>query len=77
VSRERFADLFGQGEACFADHYINFKDLITELYRIYKTRIWLSAINTASSSQHALGSPPSGIGPGALSNQDHMDLLAL
>ena len=57
----------------YADHYINFKDLITELYRIYKTRIWLSAINPASFSQHALGSPPSGIGPGALSGQEHMD----
>ena len=51
----------------YADHYINFKDLITELYRIYKTRIWLSAINPASFSQHALGQPPSGIGPGAVS----------
>ena len=50
----------------YADHYINFKDLITELYRIYKTRIWLSAINPASFSQHALGQPPSGIGPGAI-----------
>jgi hypothetical protein len=50
----------------YADHYINFKDLITELYRIYKTRIWLSAINPASFSQHALGQPPSGIGPGAV-----------
>jgi hypothetical protein len=54
----------------YADHYINFKDLITELYRIYKTRIWLSAINPASFSQHALGQPPSGIGPGAVVNQD-------
>jgi len=50
----------------YADHYINFKDLITELYRIYKTRIWLSAINPASFSQHAVGQPPSGLGPGAL-----------
>ena len=50
----------------YADHYINFKDLITELYRIYKTRIWLSAVNPASFSQHALGQPPSGVGPGAV-----------
>ncbi|KAH9817752.1 PSP1 C-terminal conserved region [Teratosphaeria destructans] len=49
----------------YADHYINFKDLITDLYRIYKTRIWLSAVNPASFSQHALGQPPSGVGPGA------------
>ena len=60
----------------YADHYINFKDLITELYRIYKTRIWLSAINPASFSQHALGSPPSGIGPGALPNHDNIDPYA-
>ena len=50
----------------YADHYINFKDLITELYRIYKTRIWMSAINPASFSQHAVNQPPSGIGPGAV-----------
>jgi hypothetical protein len=50
----------------YADHYINFKDLVVELYRIYKTRIWLSAINPASFSQHAMGQPPSGIGPGAM-----------
>ena len=50
----------------YAEHYINFKDLITELYRIYKTRIWMSAINPASFSQSAIGQPPSGIGPGAV-----------
>lgn len=54
----------------YADHYINFKDLITELYRIYKTRIWLSAINPASFSQHAMGQPPTGIGPGAVTPQN-------
>lgn len=54
----------------YADHYINFKDLVTELYRIYKTRIWLSAVNPASFSQHALGTPPSGYGPGALTGAD-------
>ncbi|KAK5133545.1 hypothetical protein LTR08_007584 [Meristemomyces frigidus] len=50
----------------YADHYINFKDLITELYRIYKTRIWLSAVNPASFSQHAQGQLPTALGPGAL-----------
>ncbi|EMD01111.1 hypothetical protein BAUCODRAFT_196344 [Baudoinia panamericana UAMH 10762] len=50
----------------YADHYIDFKPLIAELYRIYKTRIWLSAVNPASFSQHAQGQPPSGIGPGAV-----------
>lgn len=60
----------------YADHYIDFKNLITELYRIYKTRIWLSAINPASFSQHALGTPPSGIGPGALTAADRAALFA-
>lgn len=50
----------------YADHYINFKDLVTELYRIYKTRVWMSAVNPASFSQQAIGQPPSGLGPGAL-----------
>lgn len=57
----------------YADHYINFKDLITELYRIYKTRIWLSAVNPASFSQHALGQPPSAIGPGAITQNQNLN----
>jgi len=57
----------------YADHYINFKDLITDLYRIYKTRIWLSAVNPASFSQHAMGQPPSGIGPGAITYNGGID----
>ena len=36
----------------FADSYINFNPLVTDLFKIYKTRIWMSAINTA-----AIGSP--------------------
>lgn len=62
----------------YADHYINFKDLITDLYRIYKTRIWLSAVNPASFSQHAMGQPPSGIGPGAITGmgQDNSYTMA-
>ncbi|KAK0948092.1 hypothetical protein LTR29_000616 [Friedmanniomyces endolithicus] len=58
----------------YADHYIDFKPLVTELYRIYKTRIWLSAVNPASFSQHAMGQPPSGVGPGAItSNSGNMN----
>ncbi|KAK1816067.1 hypothetical protein LTR12_009570 [Friedmanniomyces endolithicus] len=52
----------------YADHYIDFKPLVTELYRIYKTRIWMSAVNPASFSQHAMGQPPSGVGPGAITS---------
>lgn len=58
----------------YAEHYINFKDLITELYRIYKTRIWMSAINPASFSQSAIGQPPSGIGPGAVASYQQNSL---
>ncbi|MCJ1313390.1 hypothetical protein MMC25_007068 [Agyrium rufum] len=32
----------------FADAYINFNSLVTDLFKIYKTRIWMSAINPAS-----------------------------
>lgn len=56
----------------FADSYINFNSLVTDLFKIYKTRIWMSAINPASFASPALGlTAPSGIGPGAVS----IDLL--
>ncbi|KAI9820629.1 MAG: hypothetical protein M1827_004998 [Pycnora praestabilis] len=32
----------------FADAYINFNSLVTDLFKVYKTRIWMSAINPAS-----------------------------
>ena len=32
----------------FADAYVNFNTLVTDLFKIYKTRIWMSAINPAS-----------------------------
>lgn len=49
----------------FADSYINFNSLVTDLFKIYKTRIWMSAINPAS-----FVTPPSaGLqGPGGMSN---------
>lgn len=52
----------------FADAYINFNSLVTDLFKIYKTRIWMSAINPASfASPTTLGlQAPSGIGPGAV-----------
>ncbi|KAI9802494.1 MAG: hypothetical protein M1825_002879 [Sarcosagium campestre] len=51
----------------FADAYINFNSLVTELFKVYKTRIWMSAINPASFASPSSGiQPPSGIGPGAL-----------
>lgn len=49
----------------FADSYINFNSLVTDLFKIYKTRIWMSAINPAS-----FVTPPSaGLqGPGGMAN---------
>ncbi|KHJ33057.1 putative psp1 domain-containing protein [Erysiphe necator] len=43
----------------FADSYINFNSLVTDLFKIYKTRIWMFAINPASfpSSSFSLPSP--------------------
>jgi hypothetical protein len=32
----------------FAEKYINFNSLVTDLFKLYKTRIWMSAINPAS-----------------------------
>ncbi|KAI9891573.1 MAG: hypothetical protein M1814_002696 [Vezdaea aestivalis] len=51
----------------YADAYINFNTLVTDLFKVYKTRIWMSAVNPASfanPSQSLL--PPSGVGPGAI-----------
>ncbi|KAJ9620265.1 hypothetical protein H2203_008030 [Taxawa tesnikishii (nom. ined.)] len=53
----------------FAETYINFNSLVTDLFKIYKTRIWMSAINPASFASNAL-QPPSGVGPGALQGRD-------
>lgn len=49
----------------FADSYINFNSLVTDLFKIYKTRIWMSAINPAS----FVTPPTAGLhGPSGLSN---------
>ncbi|KAH0565908.1 hypothetical protein GP486_000688 [Trichoglossum hirsutum] len=52
----------------FADSYINFNSLVTDLFKVYKTRIWMSALNPASYANSSISmQAPSGIGPGALS----------
>lgn len=54
----------------FADAYINFNTLVTDLFKIYKTRIWMSAINPASFVSSAVGLQlPSGLGPGAFAGE--------
>lgn len=60
----------------FADAYINFNSLVTDLFKVYKTRIWMSAINPASFASPSLGiQAPSGVGPGAVgaNRQAQMD----
>ncbi|KAJ9667702.1 hypothetical protein H2201_002237 [Coniosporium apollinis] len=44
----------------FADSYINFNDLVTDLFKLYKTRIWMSAVNPAAftASPHAIRDLP-------------------
>ncbi|KAF2812501.1 PSP1-domain-containing protein [Mytilinidion resinicola] len=56
----------------YADAYINFNELVTDLFKVYKTRIWMSAVNPASFAS-AIGTsipPPSAIGPGAIGSKD-------
>ena len=58
----------------FADAYINFNSLVTDLFKVYKTRIWMSAINPASFASPSLGlQAPSGVGPGAVGNHRQVD----
>ena len=52
----------------YADHYVNFKELVNDLYKLYKVRLWMSAVNPASFSPNAINQPPTGIGPGALTD---------
>lgn len=48
----------------YAESYVNFNDLVTDLFKQYKVRIWMSAVNPASVVNPAGG--PSAIGPGAI-----------
>ncbi|KAI4215794.1 MAG: hypothetical protein LQ351_001781 [Letrouitia transgressa] len=59
----------------FADAYVNFNPLVTDLFKIYKTRIWMSAINPASFATPSIGLHPSGSAPGAfaLENEQYAD----
>lgn len=53
----------------FAETYVNFNDLVTDLFKNYKVRIWMSAVNPASVVNPAgliQVAPPSAIGPGAI-----------
>ncbi|KAF2193823.1 hypothetical protein K469DRAFT_691331 [Zopfia rhizophila CBS 207.26] len=53
----------------YAEAYVNFNDLVTDLFKQYKVRIWMSAVNPASVVNPAglmQVPPPSAIGPGAI-----------
>jgi len=53
----------------YAESYVNFNDLVTDLFKQYKVRIWMSAVNPASVVNPAGMTqipPPSAIGPGAV-----------
>ena len=55
----------------YAESYVNFNDLVTDLFKQYKVRIWMSAVNPASVVNPAglmQIPPPSAIGPGAILN---------
>lgn len=57
----------------FADSYINFNSLVTDLFKIYKTRIWMSAINPASFVTPSAGLQPPGIAPIGYAQEPPMD----
>ncbi|KAF2036745.1 hypothetical protein EK21DRAFT_51867 [Setomelanomma holmii] len=63
----------------YAEQYVNFNELVTDLFKQYKVRIWMSAVNPASVINPAgfmQVQPPSAIGPGAIlhSNTSHAPL---
>ncbi|KAF1834350.1 PSP1 domain-containing protein [Decorospora gaudefroyi] len=58
----------------YAESYVNFNELVTDLFKQYKVRIWMSAVNPASVVNPAGMSqvpPPSAIGPGAILNSNN------
>lgn len=59
----------------FADSYINFNSLVTDLFKVYKTRIWMSAMNPASFA-HPAG-PGSGVLPSLSSGAMGSGLAAI
>ncbi|KAF2458590.1 PSP1 C-terminal conserved region-domain-containing protein [Lineolata rhizophorae] len=52
----------------YSTSYVNFNDLVTDLFKLYKTRIWMSSVNpavftpiTALSSTVPMAAPPSSV----------------
>jgi len=64
----------------YSDVYINFRQLISDLFRTYKVRIWMSAVNPASLSNASAAGPvppPRALGPGAVGIPGLNDLTSL
>jgi hypothetical protein len=59
---------------------VNFNELVTDLFKQYKVRIWMSAINPASCVNPAGNmqvQPPSAVGPGAIMRSNANPSLAV
>jgi hypothetical protein len=64
----------------YAESYVNFNELVTDLFKQYKVRIWMSAINPASCVNPAgtmQVQPPSAVGPGAIMHSNANAPLAV
>jgi hypothetical protein len=64
----------------YAETYVNFNELVTDLFKQYKVRIWMSAINPASCVNPAGNmqvQPPSAVGPGAIMHSNANASLAV
>lgn len=56
----------------YAESYVNFNDLVTDLFKQYKVRIWMSAVNPASVNPASMRlTAPSAVGPGSIMNASH------
>lgn len=72
VVESRVQEVGAEHSDYYADHYVHFKSLIHKLYRIYKTRIWLSVVEPASFSQHVVSQPLNVIGPGVVTMDNNL-----
>ncbi|KAF8420086.1 hypothetical protein EV426DRAFT_256459 [Tirmania nivea] len=61
----------------FADCYINFNSLVTDLFKVYKTRIWMSAMNPASFAHPTAGPGTNGDGLNDQPQQFHTQLAGI
>jgi len=55
----------------YAEHYVNFNPLVVDIFKQYKIRIWMSAVNPASVVNPNGHQLPSAVGPGAIPQTHH------